>query len=287
MKKGGIITLSIIIVLTALIGVLFGAVFRLRSQTVTIVGENAVNVKSEDIISAASIKSGKSIFMLNKDQAINNIETAFPYVKVLQIKTTSLKSVDIIIRARREMFYTEIESKYFILDEDLKVLNIIEANSEDEDSNEPVNLTYIDNQLNINESTKVCDFVGSDLQRKVINDLYHSMINVVTKTEGSGENEKEVYFSRNDVCSTLKEIKFEKFSTFDKMILVTNYGVQLDIENPTCDLLTKINICFSTIKEFLSNTETKNKAKEGIIKIYYDLENEMKYVYINPNTENE
>ena len=30
------------------------------------------------------------------------------------------------------MFYTEIESKYFILDEDLKVLNIIEANSEDE-----------------------------------------------------------------------------------------------------------------------------------------------------------
>ena len=279
MSKNAVVSLSIITVAIVLIGILFGTVFCLRTQNVTIVGDSPVVISKEDIIRAASLKNGQSIFMLDKQKAISKIEATYPYVKVIQIKTTSVTEIDIKIRARHEMCYSKQNNNYYIMDEELKVLNIIEASVDE--SNAPTNLIHIeDGVLNINSSTMVCDFVGSANHKNIMAELYKAMVTVVTKAIGDGEDSVEAYFTRSDVCEMLKDIQFQEYETYTKIIISTKHGVKLDIENPDKNLQNNINICFSTIKEFLSNSETEIKAKSGTIKIYYDLENNQKCVYI-------
>lgn len=271
MTKRKIIGLSISLVLIALIIVMFSVVFCLRKQTVTIDGNNPISISKKEIISTADLKNGKSIFMLDKVQATQNIETKYPYVKVVQIKTTSLTEINIKVRARYDMFYVDVDGIYYVLDEDLKVLRI-------EKTEEPTNLVKISDNLKIDEKTKEGCFVGSKLQKKSILNLYKAMVTVVTKTEG----ETETYLNREDVSLFIKDIKFENYNTFNKMIITTSYGVKLDIENPTKDLQNKINISFSTIKTFLSNPEptVQEQAESGIIKLYYDLSNKLHCVYL-------
>lgn len=279
MKKSGIISLSVIVVIIALIGILFGAVFCLRTQNVTFLGDGAVAIDKEDIIKTAGLKKGQSIFMIDKEEATNKIEAKYPYVKVIQIKTTSLTEIDIRIRARHNTCYTKHENNYYIMDEEFKVLNILEASDETEESNEPTNLIHIEeNVLNINSSTEVCDFVGSDYQKNLMYEFYTSMITTVTKTEGEGEEKIELFFTREDVCDMILDIQFEDFQTYQKIIISTKHGVKLDIENPSKNLQNKINICFSTIDQFL--TDENDKEKSGTIKIYYDLDNNQKCVYV-------
>jgi len=241
-------------------------VFCLRNQQVKVVGATPITISREEIISAANLKNGQSIFMVDKNKAIQNIESKYPYVKVVQIKTTDLMSVDIIVRARHEMFYTEFNNNCYILDEELKVLDIVQPGVE------PINLTKIENgNLNIDELTLKCDFVGTKKQSKIVSNLFKSMVTVVTK---DGQ-----YLEREDVKDVLSSIKFETFNTFDKVIITTSYGVKLDIENPSHNLQYKINVCFSTIDEFL--IAENNKEKSGTIKLYFDLENNMQCVYIS------
>ena len=116
MRKGSVIALSIIALLLVTAGVLFGAVFCLRSQSVKVVGDSPITISKEDIISTAGLKKGQSIFLIDKEKALNNIEAKFPYVKVIQIKTTSLTEIEFVVRARHKMFYAEDDTKYYIMD---------------------------------------------------------------------------------------------------------------------------------------------------------------------------
>ncbi len=275
----------ILFLLGVLTGILFGTVFCLRSQTVTVLGETPVDISREDIISAAGFKHGESIFMLDKTSAINNIEDKFSHIKVVQIKTTGLTKVEIRIRARHEMFYTEYNKNYYVMDEELKVLNIIEEAPEGETSKKPTNLIEIPaTNLNINTSTLKCDFVGGKSQ-EVICEFYHSIINNV-KNINDGEKE---YYTRADVKDIVKKVELVHYNSFTKIVIQTKYGVVLDIENPTENLTDKMNVCLSTIKTFLlsPDMETQIKAQEGTIKIYYDLNNNQVSVYIPQVNENE
>ena len=283
MTKKSIIWLSIILFVLVLTGVLFGFIFCLRNQNVKILGDSPILPTKEKILETANLKNGSSIFMLDKEKAINNIETTYPYVKVIQIKTTNLTSIEIIVRARHQMYYTEFNDNYYILDEDLKVLTV-NMPEESIPAVEPTNLTQIEKDvLNISINTKAGDFVGTAYQSQVAYELYNAMINTVTKIENAGTTEeKEVYFTRDDVTDMLKYVEFKKFNTFSKIIITTKHGVKLDIEKPTNELTKKINICFSTIASFLSSdeAETKQKAESGTIKIYYDMDGNQKCVYI-------
>lgn len=281
MTKKSLISLSIFVVLIVLIGVLFGTVFCLRTQNVTFLGETPVEISREEIITTANLKNGQSIFMLDKDSAIHNIESTYPKVKVVQIQTVGLTEINIKVRARHEMYYTEFASNYYILDEDLKILSIVEKvlDEDEQPTNEPTSLIHIEEDvLNINSSTKKCDFVGSSYQKQVVYGLYTAMTTTVTKMVG----EDEVYYDRNDIKNALKSVEFEEYDTFNKIIIKTNYGVELDIENPTQNLQTKINICFSTIEEFIKLANDKEKS--GTIKIFYELDNSMKTIYIAENS---
>ena len=162
MSKGKFITLILFVMLIVLNIVLFGFVFVLKKQSVEYIDD--VKISQENIIKAAGLENGKSTLLIDKESAIKNIEEAYPQIKVIQIETISLFEIKIAVKTRYELYYVSLNNKHYILDEDLKVLNIVEQ--------EPLHLIKITNDLGVSENTKKCSFVGSENQKVNLLNLY-------------------------------------------------------------------------------------------------------------------
>ena len=242
----------------ALILILFCAVFCVRRQDVTFSGErteNTLNITDDNILQSAGIKNGSSIFSLDRDGVVQNIETSFPYLKVIQVNLVSAIRVEITVRERVAMYYTDFNGRYYIVDEELKVLNIVDT--------APADLSYIypnvldddtnTNILGVTSNTKVCDFLGSENLQNITNDLYLSMCRTVMVDVSEGKE----YVDRDDIKNIVNSIQFGYDYTiqdgrYDRVIISTNYGFTLDIGMPQNDLDYKVNVCFSTIDALIS-----------------------------------
>lgn len=245
MSKCKIISISIINFIIVLSIVLFGFVFCVRKQSVSFVTE--LSVTEQQILDSANIKNGKPIFMLDKEQVTQNIEAKFPNIKVIQIKTTSLVAVEIVVRERYALYYTENEDIFYILDEDLKVLDTTET--------EPLNLVKIETKLNVTTQTKKAEFLGTENQQSISSNLFIAMYSAVLTTE---DNQARV-----DMSNLIKSIKFEE----NQLFVTTREDIKLEITKPTTELTNKINICFSSIKEL-----TQEQKSVTTIKILYNAE---------------
>lgn len=252
MSKRAIITISILTGALAILLILFGAVFCVRNQRVDFVGDRStLTVTDSEIINTAKVKKGGSIFAIDKDEATDNIERAYPYLKVIQIKTTSPITIEFRVRARIAMFYAQYNTNYLLLDEDLKVLEIV---------TEAPQLTKLNiNTLGITESTVAGEFLGNSNQRYVMYNLFTSMYNV-----GRLNDEP---MDREDISLFMTEISFDTGYTltksYDRLIIKTSLGVTLDIAEPTINLEHKVNILMSTIDEL--SVEQKSS---GTLKYY-------------------
>lgn len=238
MTKKSIIISSILLSIVALMAILFGAVFRLRNVSVEVQPGANITITNDKIVESANLKKGKSIFMLDKQSAINNIEQTYAEIKVVQIKTTNLMSVKIVVRERKEMFYAEHNSAYYCLDEDLKVLRLTEV--------EPTNLIKITTDIGITSNTTKCDFMSQDYAKITYNMFVGMYTNV--KVEGR-------YAERDDMCNLVESIEIKTAHAltedgnggfeYTNLILKTRAGVVMQIANPNTDLGRKINICFA------------------------------------------
>lgn len=250
MSKGKIIAISIVGFIVLLNAILFGFVFRLRKIDI-VVAEGEVS--TEQVLNSTGLKTGKSIFLLDKDAAIKSIETVNPKIKVVQIKTKSVTTIEIKVRARYNLYYTNQNEKYYVLDEDLKILEIL--------NDEPTSLINIGNSVTVSEKAKQTDFVGTNYQKNVAYNLFASMYSTVISNTLVGKEAREA------ITSLIKSSSFEN----DKLIVLTSEGVTLEIEKPTNNLQTKINTCFATISKL--KTDEPAKIKEGCkIKIFYDIQ---------------
>lgn len=257
MKKK-IILISIVSGLLILLALLFGVVFCLYNQTVEVVGEN-LNVSNEKIVEYANLKQGQSIFALDKEKAISNIEEKEPYIKVIQIKTVNLNSIKIVVRKRVETYYCQVNDNFYYFDEELKVLKI--------STETPVGLIKVDNDLLELENKQVCDFVSGKLSKSLAYNAFVALMSVCQEdVDGQAE-----YYSREQVCDFIENISIEKGYTLDcpynRLVLTTSYGVKFDIGKPEDDLTNKMNMCFSAMQNL-----DEEKKISGRIKISY-LEN--------------
>lgn len=255
MKKVHIILFSILGVLLIITGVLFGAVFRLRSIDVTIADGANLSINEQEIIELTEFGDKAPIFTIDKDKAIKNIESQYPKIKVIQIKTTSVMSVEIRVRERIEMFYAKYnDSSYYILDEELKVLRL--------DSVEPSNLIDISGDyLAINDNTKQCDFLSTEEVRNV---TYNLFVSFITTVDYNGQP----VLSREKVCEMVQKVTFTtgytKHEQYTKLVLTLRDSVKVEIAKPESNLQEKINICFSAYEDL-----TQDKKVEGTIIKYY------------------
>ena len=262
MTKKSIITTSILLSILALIIVLFGAVFRLRQVDINIAlpEGSTISVTKEDILNASKLKMGGSIFMVDKQSAIDNIEQTYAEIKVVQIKTTSVMRIEIKVRERIEMFYAEYQNTIYCMDEDLKVMRIFAKTTE----SEPTNLIKIETDIGITSNTKKCDFMN-----KTYADIcYKFFVGMYTNVMISGR-----YVERADMCALVKTIKFEKAHAltedgnnavaYTNLILITHQGVTMQIANPETDLGTKLNICFAAFDKLTDKTKGKIVIKHN------------------------
>ncbi len=252
MTKAKIVLISLLVSILALMAILFGVVFRVKKQVVKAAGEDKEYCLSisKEIQKSAGIKKNSPIFMLNKEKAITKIEKAHHYIKVVQIKTISPIKIEIKVRKRFEMFYIESNNKYYILDEDLKVLKITDIKPSLIQLNIP--------KLSITSDTEEGEFVGTKQSRKTIYNLFIALY-------------EDALMDREQIKSFISNINFETgYATtgeakFNRIILQTNMGVKMDIYKPEQNLKDKINKCFSLYNDDEFTEEFKT---EGRIKVF-------------------
>lgn len=256
--------ITLLIILGIFIGLsiyLFGFVFRLKNQSVKVVGEKVL-YSAEEIISASELKNGKSIFLLDKQQAIENIENKYADLKVIQIKTTNINSIEICVRARYETYVVKNNGMYFILDEDLKVLE----KSSNEDYVNTLNLVEIKTSLeNFSESTQKCDFVGNSIQKDIFYNLYVS-IHTNTTISNSLPTGTE---SHNAMCEIINSVSINSVGAKDGskdsiLNIETNYGIKFIIHNANSNLVKKFDACFQLMND---SSKIQDKTK-GTIELF-------------------
>ena len=269
MSKGKIILLSIIVLIIVLITVLFSAVFRLKKQTVKASAD--VTYSSEEIVKAAELKRGQSIFMIDKESAINKIEAKFADLKVIQIKTTSLTEIEIKVRKRYPAYYIKNLGSFYVLDQDLKVLNVV-ADSETEQIANIESLVKIATKpLNLNVETKVADFLGSESEQNMSYNLFSAVYSTKIPTTITGAQ------AYTEFCNLIQEIAFDIGYTangqaYDRLIVKTKQGMSFDIGQATNDLTRKINLCFTAME----SEEILDKTIGTITISYYETGKEIK-----------
>lgn len=265
-KKAKIITISIVLSILALILILFGAVFCLYKQDVVFIGDRSstIDITNEEIIESAGLKKGRPIFSLDKETAMNNIERTYPYLKVIQINTVSAIRIEISVRERYEMYYTYSDStkKYYVLDEELKVLRISNI--------EPIGITKLESSilgeemldiLGITSNTIVSDFLSTENYRGITYNLFVSMYNTVMIDDAGTDR----YVDREDIKSLITKLQFAKGytleETYDRVILNLSNGFIVDIGKPQENFQDKVNICFSALDTLIENGETRGTIK--------------------------
>lgn len=266
-RKAKIITISIVLSVLALILILFGAVFCLYKQDVVFIGERTLNtaeISNQDIIESAGLKKGRPIFSLDKETASNNIERDYPYLKVIQINTVSAIRIEIDVRERYEMYYTYSDStkKYYVLDEELKVLRSTDV--------EPNDITKLESTilgedtidiLGITSNTVVGDFLSNENYRSITYELFVSIYNTVMIDDGGSDR----YVDREDIKSLITNLHFAKGYTlheeYDRVIMQISNGFTIDIAKPQDNLEYKVNICFSAMDTLIENGESSGTIK--------------------------
>lgn len=265
-KKAKIITISIVLSILALILILFGAVFCLYKQDVVFIGDRSstIDITNEEIIESAGLKKGRPIFSLDKETAMNNIERTYPYLKVIQINTVSAIRIEISVRERYEMYYTYSDStkKYYVLDEELKVLRMSDI--------EPIGITKFESSilgedmldiLGITSNTIVSDFLSTENYRGITYNLFVSMYNTVMIDDAGTDR----YVDREDIKSLITKLQFAKGytleETYDRVILNLSNGFIVDIGKPQENFQDKVNICFSALDTLIENGETSGTIK--------------------------
>ena len=276
MKKGQIIAISIVSGVLVLLLAMFGFVFCLRKEKVTFIGdaEKNLNITSEQIIKTAGFKHGRSIFMLNKDKATQNIERAYPYIKVVEIKTISAIQVEIRVRARSEMYYIERLNQFYIVDEELKVLRIVNREAVDSEAKLSHLTKIVSDKFGITGNTVASDFLRGQADRNLFYNLFNAMYTCV-KIDGE-------FLTREQISALIPKIEFDTGYSLDeaytRIILTTSEGVKIDIGKPEQNLQYKINVCFSAF-----NILSEDEKKSGTIKFLYLADGTVKAGYFKEN----
>jgi len=164
------------------------------------------------------------------------------------------------VRKRYEMFFVKDNEKYYILDEDLKVLRITD--------HEKPNLTELNiSTLSINSNIQAGDFVGTKELSKI---TYNLFVGLYT----------QALLNREDIPTIITTVSMQEGVTinesYNRLILQTSKGVKMDIYKPEVNLAEKINICFST---YNSSNLTEEQKQQGTIKIFLDENGNQKIGY--------
>ncbi len=178
MKKGLVITLSIILGVIALMLILFWTLFGLSSVTVEFHSTTKnLAVSEKEIVEAGQFRMNACVLFESKTKSIENINNYssqnknFAYLRVVNIETKFPNKYIIHVVEREELFAikNDVTNKFFVCDRDLRVLKIV-----DTFSSENNNAILLDGVTISNKSASVGDFLS--VKEEKIKDFYSAML---------------------------------------------------------------------------------------------------------------
>ena len=270
-RRNVIITSSVLVGIIAIITILFGAVFRVREIQVKCDDGFYYHDQLDDILSVSQLKKNTSIFALDNDKMITNIEQNDPYAKVNSISLTSFTSVDIKLSNRIALYYFIENEICYILDEDCKVLEKITIQ---EYNNRDYNLIELQNVFSAGEGVGAGQFLDGKyavILGQLFKDLY---TNAMVEIDNGGQFEAK-YLEREDMCNIISNVAFtyeyEIYGKVDRLVMSTSYGLKITIIEPQKDLDKKVNQAFSAFRvlQARDREQGENFTQTGAINVIY------------------
>ena len=135
-KKGKIISISVIVVLVVSLLVCIFAVMTVRSTKINFLYKTDIN--ESQVVSAldksGAIPYGKSLVFVNKQEVQQNIEKAYPKLKVhnIEYEFPSVVKINCIERVGVFCVSDSVSGKTFVVDSELKVIE--EASQDQKES---------------------------------------------------------------------------------------------------------------------------------------------------------
>ena len=232
MKKKLIITGSVLLGIIITVIILCFTVFTVKTVEVDFRTSTTQAWSEEEIVENSKIPYGKCLLFMSKDQFVNNLETKYPYIEVINIEKVFPSKMVIHCVEREELYVMQNGEDVVYLDKDFKVLKIEQALFESQKTN-PILLEDLSYQGEI-EVGKVLSIDQTAMKR-----FYASML----------ENNKNL----SQVLGFCKEISFEdEFNTLTKSnethITIQTFGERkVKILNISTNLNYKIQKVFQTI----------------------------------------
>lgn len=93
------------------------------SDTQEIKASGSSIYKSEDIVKASKIQTGKSLFSFKKDDVKQNIEHTLPYIGEVKVSRKLFTKVEIKVKDTKAAYIGEFNGKYYYINEAGKVLS--------------------------------------------------------------------------------------------------------------------------------------------------------------------
>lgn len=125
-KRGGVkvLLLSILVVVTFFTTVFI--FFRINSASVS--GNSRYT--ADEILEALEFKKGENIFLFDKNAAAERIENALPYIKDAEVSRSFPNKIKVEVIETKAYVYTQIDHRFYLLDESGKVLEETAARPE-------------------------------------------------------------------------------------------------------------------------------------------------------------
>lgn len=168
MKRGWIITISVIVFVLGLLVLLSFTLFSLKEVKIDYRTSFSQELNDEDIIDSGKFAYKSSVFFHGKKTYIENIENQFPFVKVINIETVFPSTFVVHIAQRQEVFAVKYNNSYLICDEELKILKIVDSFSNDRNNSILILNIKIDNEnLSVGDFLSIsnyCDIYNSSLK---------------------------------------------------------------------------------------------------------------------------
>lgn len=223
MKKGWIIAISVIVAVIGLLVLLSFTVFSLKDIEIDWRTSKEYILKSDDeIIENANFKKG-SVFFHGKKKYINQIEKYEPYIKVLNIETVFPSKFVIHVSERQEIFAVYHKEKYYICDDDFKVLRLADEFISDQSN------SILLKGLNIaDEDYAVGDFMDVQNYQPIYSALYENNRPLgEQKAMIESIEMKELYDENIKQTQPVISLKFFNGQTYN--IINSSYGLKYKV----------------------------------------------------------
>lgn len=259
MKKKSLIVMLSILIFIVLVVVLSSTIFSLKNVNLVFYS-NTINLTDKElIVESGDFQYNQSIFFLNKQKYIDNLEKSNPYLKVLNIETKFPNNLTINAIERNELFvvktYQDNSFKnYAIVDDEFKVLNT---------SSSFVNSNLNPILVNIEDYNYLSTTQGDFLDNSIYDNILKSLAN-----ELLGYNNNVLLLKAN-----FAEIHIN-FENKNNILIKMHSGVEILLKDYNAKLEGKFMLALS----YYNSCSTENKEK-GRITVFENNENQIEGYY--------